>query len=141
MTVCRGVRGATSVESDDRDQILNATRQLLGLMIKRNDINSTDVASAIFTVTQDLSAEFPALAARQLGWLEVPLLCAYELTVPKSLPKCIRVLIHWNTGKPQSEIHHVYLHEAEKLRPDLSALPPVDFEELEKWINAHLCEG
>lgn len=141
MTVCRGVRGATTVELDDRDQILNATRQLLGLMIRQNGIESSDVASAIFTVTRDLSAEFPALAARQLGWLEVPLLCAHELSVPDSLPRCIRVLIHWNTSLPQSRIHHVYLHEAEKLRPDLNALPPVDFEELEKWINAHLCEG
>lgn len=141
MTACRGVRGATSVEADDREQILNATRHMLALMIRRNGIESEDVASAIFTVTRDLSAEFPALAARQLGWLEVPLLCAHEMVVPDSLPNCIRVLIHWNTTKPQSEIQHVYLHRAEKLRPDLSKLPPVDFEELENWINAHLCEG
>ena len=141
MTVCRGVRGATTVESDDREQILNATRQVLALMIRRNGIESADVASAVFTVTPDLSAEFPALAARQLGWLEVPLLCAHELAVPGSLPRCIRVLLHWNTVTPQSEIQHVYLHEAKRLRPDLSALPPVDFEELEQWINAHLSEG
>jgi chorismate mutase len=141
MTVCRGVRGATTVQADDRDQILAATRQLLALMIRRNGIESTDVASATFTVTNDLGAEFPALAARQLGWLEVPLLCSYEISVPKSLPRCIRVLVLWNTDKAQSEISHVYLHEAEKLRPDLSDLPPVDFEELEQWIAAHLCEG
>lgn len=141
MTVCRGVRGATTVETDDREQILQATRQLLALMIRRNGIDSTDVGSTIFTVTSDLSAEFPALAARQLGWLEVPLLCAYELSVPNALPRCIRVLVHWNTDKPQSSIQHVYLREAEKLRPDLSDLPPVDYEELEQWINAHLCEG
>jgi len=138
MTLCRGVRGATTVQQDDRDQILLATRQLLALMIRRNEIESSDVASVIFTVTQDLSAEFPALAARQLGWLEVPLLCAYELSVPKSLPKCIRVLLHWNTSKTQSEIEHVYLHDAEKLRPDLSSLPPVDFDELEQWIGLHM---
>jgi chorismate mutase len=114
---------------------------MLALMIRRNEIKSADITSAIFTVTKDLSAEFPALAARQLGWIEVPLLCAYELCVPDSLPKCIRVLVHWNTTKTQSEIQHVYLHEAKKLRPDLSALPPVDFDELEQWINAHLCEG
>ena len=141
MTVCRGVRGATTVQADDRDQILTATRQMLALMIRRNGIESTDVASVMFTVTKDLSAEFPALAARQLGWLEVPLICAYEISVPDSLPRCIRALVHWNTDKPQSEIHHVYLHEAKRLRPDLSSLPPVDFEELEQWINAHLCEG
>ncbi len=140
MTVCRGVRGATTIEVDDRDQILQATRQLLGLMIRRNGIESTDLASAVFTVTQDLGAEFPALAARQLGWLEVPLLCAYELSVPGSLPQCIRVMLHWNTDKTQSEIQHVYLHGAQKLRPDLSMIPPVDFDELEQWINDHLCE-
>ncbi len=140
MTVCRGVRGATSVQADDRDQILNATRQLLGLMIRRNGIEKEDVGSAIFTVTKDLGAEFPAMAARQLGWLEVPLLCGYEVTVPGSLPMCIRVLVHWNTDKSQSEIQHVYLHEAKKLRPDLGSLPAVDFDELEQWINARLCE-
>lgn len=140
MTVCRGVRGATTVQADDRDQILQATRQLLGLMVRRNNIDSADLTSAVFTVTQDLGAEFPALAARQLGWLDVPLLCAYELSVPGSLPRCIRVLMHWNTTKTQTEIQHVYLHEAEKLRPDLTDLPPIDFEELEQWINAHLCE-
>ena len=141
MSVCRGVRGATTVQEDDRDQILNSTRQLLALIIRRNEIESTDVASVIFTVTPDLCAEFPALAARQLGWLDVPLLCAHELAVPHSLPHCIRILIHWNTQKSQSEIQHIYLHEAEKLRPDLNSLPPVDFEELEQWISAHMVEG
>ncbi|MGB0599168.1 MAG: chorismate mutase [Rubripirellula sp.] len=140
MTVCRGVRGATTVEADDRDQILLATRQMLALMIRRNNIESTDVGSVLFTVTNDLSAEFPALAARQLGWIEVPLLCGYELSVPDGLPLCIRVLIHWNTKTPQSDIQHVYLREARRLRPDLCSLPPVDYDELEEWINAHLCE-
>lgn len=140
MTVCRGVRGATTVEADDRDQILLATRQMLALMIRRNNIESTDVGSVLFTVTKDLSAEFPALAARQLGWIEVPLLCGYELSVPDGLPLCIRVLIHWNTTTPQSDIQHVYLREARKLRPDLCSLPPVDYDELEEWINTHLCE-
>lgn len=140
-TVCRGVRGATTVQADERDQILTATRQLLALLIRRNGIDAVDVASATFTVTKDLGAEFPALAARQLGWLEVPLLCAYEISVPNSLPRCIRVLVLWNTAKAQSEIEHVYVHEAKKLRPDLSELPPVDFEELEQWINAQMGEG
>ncbi|MDG2222881.1 MAG: chorismate mutase [Rubripirellula sp.] len=140
MTVCRGVRGATTVEADDRDQILLATRQMLALMIRRNKIESTDVGSVLFTVTKDLSAEFPALAARQLGWIEVPLLCAYELSVPDGLPLCLRVLIHWNTTIPQSDIQHVYLREARRLRPDLCSLPPVDYEELEEWITANLCE-
>ena len=141
VTVCRGVRGATTVQADEREQILAAPRQLLALMIRRNGIRATDDAAATFTVTKDLGAEFPALAARQLGWLEVPLLCGYEISVPESLPRCIRALVLWNTDKKQSEIEHVYLHDAKKLRPDLSELPPVDFEELEQWINAHLCEG
>ena len=80
-TVCRGVRGATTVEANTREAILKATRQLLALIIRRNGIDSTDVASAVFTVTRDLDAEFPALAARQFGWLDVPLLCGYEVEV------------------------------------------------------------
>lgn len=138
MLVCRGIRGATTVKENSREAILQATRQMLALLIRRNEIKSTDVASAIFTVTKDLDAEFPALAARQLGWIEVPLLCGYEIEVPGSLQACIRVLVHWNTTKPQSEIHHVYIHDAVRLRPDLSKLPPVDWTELEQWIGEHL---
>jgi chorismate mutase len=138
--ICRGVRGATTVASDCRDEILTATRQLLALMIRRNEIESTDVGSAIFTVTRDITAEFPALAARQLGWLDVPLLCGYEVSVPGSLPLCIRILIHWNTTKAQSEILHTYMRDATILRPDLTKLPPVDFEELEAWIRQQMGE-
>ena len=115
---CRGVRGATTVESNSRDAILEATRKLLALMIRFNDIRSEDVSSAVFTVTKDLDAEFPALAARQLGWLDVPLLCTYEISVPGSLQQCIRILIHWNTDRSQQEITHVYTEGAQKLRPD-----------------------
>lgn len=140
-TVCRGVRGATTVQSNSRDEILQATRQMLALMIRRNGIESTDIASAIFTVTRDLDAEFPALAARQFGWLEVPLLCGYEIHVPGSLPMCVRVLLHWNTSKTQHEIQHVYIHDAVRLRPDLSKLPPVDWEELENWIKQNQHSG
>lgn len=135
---CRGVRGATTVKADDRDQILTATRQMLALLIRRNNIQLPDLASALFTVTSDLTSEFPALAARQLGWLEVPLLCGYEISVPGSLPLCIRVLLHWNTDRTASEIQHVYLHDAERLRPDLTKLPAVDFDELEEWINLQM---
>ncbi|MCO8124364.1 chorismate mutase [Stieleria sp. TO1_6] len=138
MMACRGVRGATTVTADDRDEILLATRQLIALMIRQNEIDTVDLASALFTVTKDLSAEFPALAARQLGWIEVPLMCGYEITVEKSLPRCIRILLHWNTTKSQSEIQHVYVRDAVKLRPDLSKLPPVDFDELEQWIQSQL---
>lgn len=137
-TVCRGVRGATTVAENSRDEILQATRQMLALMIRRNGIDSSDIASAIFTVTRDVNAEFPALAARQLGLLEVPLLCGYEIDVPGSLPKCIRVLLHWNTTRNQKEVHHVYIHDAVRLRPDLSKLPAVDWQELEGWIADHL---
>jgi chorismate mutase len=134
MTVCRGVRGATSADSNSRDDILTATRQLLALLIRINGIRPEDVGSAIFSLTRDLDAEFPALAARQLGWLDVPLLCTYEVDVPGSLRRCVRVLIHWNTDKPQHEIRHVYVKDAERLRPDISKLPPVDMAELEGWI-------
>ncbi len=136
--VCRGVRGATTVDSDDRDEILKATRQLLALVIRLNGIESRDVGSAIFTTTPDLTAEFPALAARQLGWLNVALLCTHEISVPGSLPRCIRVLIHWNTTKPPEDIRHVYIREAQRLRPDHTDLPPVDWDELEGWIQQQL---
>ena len=136
--LCRGVRGATTIENNTRDDVLQATQQLLALMIRRNEIVADDVASATFTVTSDVNAEFPALAARQLGWREVPLLCGYEIDVPGSLKKCIRIMLHWNTDKGQQEIEHVYIRDAVKLRPDLSVLPPVDFEELETWIQAHI---
>jgi chorismate mutase len=138
MTYCRGVRGATTVAHNTREEILTATRQLLALMVRRNGIDRRDVASAIFTTTPDLDAEFPALAARQLGWLDVPLLCSHELAVPGSLPRCVRVLVHWNTDRPQSEIQHIYIRDAVKLRPDLSKLPPVNWEELEAWINEQM---
>lgn len=132
--ICRGVRGATTADANTRDQILTATQQLLALMIRSNGIEATDVASAIFTVTRDLDAEFPALAARQLGWLDVPLLCSYEIDVPGSLRQCVRVLVNWNTDKSQAAIRHIYIKEARRLRPDLANLPPVDFDELNAWI-------
>jgi chorismate mutase len=138
---CRGVRGATTADSNTRDDILRATRELLALMIRQNGIQREEVASAFFTTTTDLDAEFPALAARQLGWLDVALLCNHELDVPGSLRMCIRVLVHWNTDRLASEIIHVYVKEAVRLRPDRSQLPPVDWAELEQWITARLQES
>jgi chorismate mutase len=132
--LCRGVRGATTADENTRDAILTATRQLLALIIRINGIEPEHVASAVFSLTKDLDAEFPALAARQLGWLDVPLLCTYEVDVPGSLRRCVRVLIHWNTDKPQHEIRHIYVKDAERLRPDISKLPPVDMADLEDWI-------
>ena len=135
---CRGVRGATTADDNSRESILTATQQLLALMIRRNDIKAEDVASVVFSTTGDIDAEFPALAARQLGWKDVPLICTKEIDVPGSLRKCIRILIHWNTDRTQSEIAHVYIKAATQLRPDLSNLPPVDMEELEQWISDNL---
>lgn len=138
---CRGVRGATTVDANEREAILTATRQLLALLIRRNGIESEDIASVIFTVTKDLNAEFPALAARQLGWTNVPLLCGYEIEVPGSLPLCVRVLVHWNTDKAPGDVHHVYARGAERLRPDLEAPPAADLAELEEWINRQMSGG
>lgn len=139
MIVCRGVRGATTVVCDDRESVLRATRELLGLMIRLNDIQTEDVASAIFTTTPDVVSVFPATAARQLGWLDVPLMCAHEMQVPGSLGLCIRILLHWNTDKPQPEIQHVYLHEARALRPDKSiVLSEQDMQDLAVWIEEQL---
>jgi chorismate mutase len=135
---CRGVRGATTADANTSEEILKATRELLALMIRQNGIEPEDVASVIFTTTHDLDAEFPALAARQLGWQEVALMCGNELDVPGSLRRCIRILLHWNTDKPADEIVHVYIREAGSLRPDHNQLPPVDWEELETWISEHL---
>jgi chorismate mutase len=118
MIVCRGVRGATTVEENTCEAILSATRELLTQMIEANGVQADDVASAIFTTTRDLTSEYPALAARQLGWHDVALLCAHEITVPHGLKHCIRILVHWNTEKPASEIRHVYLNGAVHLRPD-----------------------
>jgi chorismate mutase len=135
---CRGVRGATTVDANTSEEILEATRQLLALMVRQNGIQPEDVASAVFTVTKDLDAEFPALAARQLGWLDVALMCGYELSVPGALDRCIRILLYWNTDKPADRIVHVYLKDAARLRPDRSQLPPVDWDELNRWIDDHL---
>jgi len=121
VTVCRGIKGATTVERNTRDDILEATTELLQLMVEQNGIEPDDVASALFTLTTDLNAEFPAVAARRMGWTEVPLTCMHELDVPGSLRKCLRILLHVNTDKKASEIVHVYLHGARALRPDLVA--------------------
>ena len=118
----RGIRGATTVTADEPDLILQATRELLEEILQENKgMQPEDVASAIFTVTDDLVSTFPAQGARQMGWGLVPMLCAREIPVPNSLPRVIRVLVHWNTDVPQNDITHVYLREAVKLRPDLVA--------------------
>jgi chorismate mutase len=120
---CRGVRGAITVPANTEQAILAATRELLEAIIEANVMRPADVASVIFTATGDLDAAYPARAARQLGWTETALLCMQEMDVAGSLPRCVRVLIHWNTDVPQSGIQHVYLREAAALRKDL-ARPP-----------------
>jgi chorismate mutase len=118
----RGIRGATTVTADEPDLILQATRELLEEILAANEgMQPEDVASAVFTVTDDLASTFPAQAARQMGWGLVPMMCAREIPVPGSLRRVIRVLVHWNTELPQNAITHVYLREAVKLRPDLVA--------------------
>lgn len=118
---CRGIRGAITVETNSAVAILSATRELLAQLVKANDIVYSDIASAFFTATPDLTAAFPAQAARELGWEHVALLDAQEIPVPGSLPRCVRVLIHWNTDKSQDEIHNVYLGDAASLRSDLAS--------------------
>lgn len=117
----RGVRGATTVESNTREHILERTKELLESIIRKNGFDMEEVASAIFSVTQDLDAEFPAVAARALGWIYIPLFCTREIPVPGALGKCVRVLLHVNSEKRQEEMVHVYLYDAAKLRPDLDA--------------------
>ncbi len=116
----RGVRGATTAEENTREAILSATQELLCLMIEANGIQPDDVASAIFTTTIDLNADYPALAARALGWYDVALMCMHEMNVPHGLKQCIRVLLHWNTAVAAHEVKHVYIKGAVNLRPDRS---------------------
>jgi len=124
-TACRGVRGAVTVAENTEEAILAATRELLQVIIKRNEMHPDDIASVYFTTTADLTATYPALAARQMGWHDLALLCGHEMAVPGGLKMCIRVLIHWNTPRSAKEIVHVYLREAQALRPDRQNLPPI----------------
>ena len=118
----RGVRGATTAAQDQAEEILSATRELMEAILQANPtLQPEDIASVIFTTTADLRAVYPARAARELGWTDVPLMCAQEIPVPEGLPRCIRVLLHWNTELPQIAIQHVYLREAVRLRPDLNS--------------------
>jgi len=120
MTI-RGVRGATTVDANNPEAILDATRELLTMIQRENNLAAEDLAAAWFTVTRDLDAAFPAAAARDLGWDQVPLMDAQEIPVPGALPRCIRVLLLWHTDRAQDAVHHVYLRGARVLRPDLVA--------------------
>jgi chorismate mutase len=112
----RGIRGATTVVINSKEEIVNATKELLSKMLEGNKFQTEEIASILFSVTNGLNAEFPAVAARELGWNEVPLLCVQEIDVPGSLTNCIRILLHVNTDKKQKDIKHVYLREAVNLR-------------------------
>ena len=116
--VCRGVRGATTASLNTAEDILEATRELVVALRDLNGIEPDDIASAIFTTTTDLTATFPALAAREVGWTEVPLICTHEMDVPGSLRQAVRVLLHINTTRSASEVRHVYLKGARQLRPE-----------------------
>mgnify|MGYP001258571483 CR=1 FL=1 len=120
VTRVQGLRGATTADANTKYAILEATGELLGQLVEANGIQAEDIAAAFFTTTQDLNAEFPAVAARKLGWEHVALLCSHEMNVPGGLPRCLRVLMHVNTNRAPNEIRHVYLREATALRPDLA---------------------
>ncbi|MGH7737398.1 MAG: chorismate mutase [Candidatus Tyrphobacter sp.] len=117
----RGVRGAITVDADDRDAILAATKRLLAEMTRRNSVATEDIASILFSLTPDLRAAFPAMGARELGWVHVPMLHFCEIDVPGAMGRVIRVLMHVNTALAQSDVEHVYLERAAALRPDLSS--------------------
>ena len=115
---CRGIRGAITATENTEESILGATTELLQELIKANDIQTDQIAAATFTTTIDLNAEFPAVAARKLGWVETALICGHEMDVPGALKKVIRVMVLINTEKGAKDIRHVYMKEARQLRPD-----------------------
>jgi chorismate mutase len=116
----RAIRGAVQVEANERDAILEGTAELVTEVMTRNDLVTDDVISVLFTVTPDLTAEFPALAARKTGFHDVPLICATEIPVPGALPRVVRLMMHVETPRPRSEIQHVYLRGATALRLDIA---------------------
>ena len=116
--VCRGIRGATTAPVNTAEDILEATRELVTAMKALNQLETDDIASVIFTTTPDLDATFPALAAREVGWTEVPLICTHEMAVPGALQRAIRVLLHVNTIRQAGDIRHVYLKGARQLRAE-----------------------
>jgi chorismate mutase len=117
----RGFRGATTADANTREAILDATAELLEELVRANDIQHDYVASIIFTTTPDLNAEFPAVAARNAGWTDIALMCGHEMSVPGSLQRCVRILMHVNTELAADQVKHIYLREATRLRPDLAA--------------------
>jgi len=115
----RAIRGATTIEKNSVEDIMHETKNLLMEIVQANNINKEDIISVIFSTTKDINAAFPAKAAREIGWTDIPLMCTNEMDVPGSLEKCIRILMHINSDKSNSQLKHIYLKEARKLRPDL----------------------
>jgi chorismate mutase len=118
----RAIRGAIQVDADDRDAILEGTAELVSAVVNRNDLTPDDVISVLFTVTPDLTSEFPALAARKLGFHAVPLMCATEIPVKGAMPRVVRLMAHVETDRTRAEIQHVYLRGATALRLDIAQL-------------------
>jgi chorismate mutase len=116
----RAIRGATQVAADDRDEVLSATRELVSTVLERNELDPADLISILFTATPDLVSEFPALAARELGLGDVPLMCATEIAVPHALPRVLRLMAHVETSRTRAEMQHVYLRGAVALRRDIA---------------------
>jgi chorismate mutase len=116
----RAIRGATQVAADERDEVLSATRELVSAVLARNELSSEDLISILFTATPDLVSEFPALAARELGLGDVPLMCATEIAVPHAMPRVLRLMAHVDIPRPRSEVQHVYLRGAVALRRDIA---------------------
>ena len=117
----RAIRGATQLEADERDHLLDSVDELIRAILEQNELDHDDLISLVFTATPDLHSEFPALAARRLGIGDVPLLCAQELDIVGAMPRCIRVLVHLSTERTRAELHHVYLEGTQSLRDDLPA--------------------
>jgi chorismate mutase len=116
----RAIRGAVQVDADEREQVLEATAELVSEVMRRNALETDDVISVLFTATPDLNSEFPALAARRLGFSDIPLMCATEIAVPHALPRVVRLMAHVETDRPRSELQHVYLRGAQALRLDIA---------------------
>ncbi|WP_026124549.1 chorismate mutase [Nocardiopsis baichengensis] len=116
----RAIRGAVQVDADERELVIEATAELVSEVMRRNGLSPGDVISVLFTATTDLTSEFPALAARKVGFSDVPLMCASEIAVPHGMPRVVRLMAHVETGRPRSELHHVYLRGAQALRLDIA---------------------
>ncbi|TDD58531.1 chorismate mutase [Kribbella antibiotica] len=116
----RAIRGATQLDVDEREHLLARTAELVKAVLEANDLDSADLISILFTVTPDLHAEFPAVAGRQIGLTDVPLMCMQEIDIPHALPRVVRMMVHTETDRSRDKVQHVYLHGASALRPDLT---------------------